>query len=143
MNLYSPMRPYGLNATRLLNLVDALRGEPATAELHEWVPPVDAVETATHYEVTVELPGVESSEVKVMVREGVLTLSGERPAIPAAEGSKTHLTERRYGAFQRRFTLPKNADGERVSAAFKNGLLTISVPKREEVKPKEIEIQVA
>jgi HSP20 family protein len=86
---------------------------------------------------------VNSTEVKVVVRDGVLTLSGERPVTSAAEGVKTHLSERQTGAFQRRFTLPKDADGERVSAAFKNGLLTVSVPKREEVKPKEIEIQIA
>lgn len=143
MNTTYPSRSYGLSANRLFNLADALLGERSRVDSGEWAPPVDAVETADHYEIIAELPGVTGSEVKVVVREGVLTLSGERPSVPAAEGTRTHLTERRYGSFQRRFTLPKDANGERVSAEFKNGLLTISVPKLEEVKPKEIEIKVA
>ncbi len=143
MNSCYPARPYGINANRLFSLADALLGERAKSEPQPWHPPVDAVESESHYEITAELPGVNSTGVKVLVRDGVLTLSGERPVVPAAEGVKTHLSERHSGAFQRRFTLPKDADGERVSAAFKNGLLTVSVPKREEVKPREIEIQIA
>jgi HSP20 family protein len=143
MNITYPVRPYGLNANRLFHLADALLGDRTASDSTSWVPPVDVIETDHHYELAVELPGVNGSEVKVVVRDSVLTLSGERPAIPAAEGTKSHLSERRYGAFQRRFTLPKDADGERVSAEFKAGVLTISVPKREEVKPKEIEVRIA
>jgi len=143
MNSCYSNRSYGLNANRLFSLADALLGERAKAETQTWAPPVDASETENRYEITVELPGVNSTDVKVVVRDGVLTLTGERPAVPAAEGVKTHLVERQYGAFQRRFTLPKDADGEGVSAAFRNGLLTITVPKREEVKPKEVEIRTA
>jgi HSP20 family protein len=143
MNSCYPARTYGINANRLFSLADALLGERGKAVPQPWHPPVDAVETDGHYEIIAELPGVNSTEVKVVVRDGVLTLSGERPVTSAAEGVKTHLSERQTGAFQRRFTLPKDADGERVSAAFKNGLMTVSVPKREEVKPKEIEIQIA
>lgn len=143
MNTCYPARTYGLNANRLFNLADALLGERAVPGNQGWVPPVDAVESGAQYEIIVELPGVNSTDVKVVVQDGVLTLSGERPAVPTAEGVKTHVTERRYGLFQRRFTLPKDADGERVSAAFKNGLLTVSLPKRDEVKPKEIEIRVS
>ena len=139
---YAP-RPYGLSANRLFTLADALFGDRTTPESQGWVPPVDVIETDSQYALAAELPGVNGNEVKVVVRDGVLTLTGERPALPEAEGTKVHLTERRFGAFQRRFALPKDADGERVSAEFKNGVLTISVPKREEVKPREIEVRIA
>lgn len=143
MNTCYPAQSFTLRPNRLFNLADALLGERPAPENSPWAPPVDALEQDGHYEIAAELPGVNSNEVKVVVRDGVLTLSGERPAVPNAEGVKTHLSERRSGAFQRRFTLPKDADGERVSASFKNGVLTISVPKRDEVKPREVEIQVA
>lgn len=143
MNINYPARPYGVSANRLFTLADALFGDRSAAAPQGWAPPVDVIETENHYQLSAEVPGVSGNEVKVVVREGVLTLSGERPAIPLAEGSQTHLSERRFGAFQRRFSLPKDADGERVSAEFKNGVLTISVPKRETVVPKEIEVRIA
>ena len=147
MNINYAARPYGVSANRLFTLADALFGERASTaacpETKGWSPPVDVTETEAHYELRAELPGVNGPDVKVVVRDGVLTLSGERSAIPAVEGTKIHLTERRFGAFERRFRLPKDADGERVSAEFKNGILTIAVPKREEVKPKEIEVRIA
>ena len=143
MNINYAARPYGVSVNRLFTLADALFGDRNATETQGWVPPVDVSETESHYELNAELPGVNGNEVKVVVREGVLTLSGGRPVIPAAEGTRVHLTERRFGDFQRRFSLPKDADGERVSAEFKNGVLTISVPKREEVKPKEIEVRIA
>jgi HSP20 family protein len=139
---YAP-RPYGLSANRLFTLADALFGDRTTPETQGWVPPVDVIETDSHYSLAAELPGVNGNEVKVVVRDGVLTLTGERPALPEAEGTRIQLTERRFGAFKRRFALPKDADGERVSAEFKNGVLTISVPKRDEVKPREIEVRIA
>jgi HSP20 family protein len=128
---------------RLFNLADALLAERPAPAAATWLPPVDVLETPTAYELLADLPGVTGSEVKVVVREGVLTLSGERPALPDAEGTTLQLSERRFGAFQRRFALPKDADGEQVSATFNNGVLTISVPKREAAKPREIEVKVA
>lgn len=144
MNTNYATRPYGVSANRLFTLADALLCDRASksAETSDWSPPVDVIETEANYELRAELPGVNGNEVKVVVRDGVLTLRGERPAVPATEGTKVYLTERHFGTFQRRFSLPKDADGERVSAEFKNGILTIAVPKREEVKPKEIEVKI-
>jgi|688.fasta_scaffold861817_1 HSP20 family protein len=143
MNINYPVRPYGVSANRLFTLADALSGNRSASVPRGWVPPVDVMETENQYQLSAEIPGVSGNEVKVVVREGVLTLSGDRPAGPLAEGSQTHLSERRFGAFQRRFRLPKDADGECVSAEFKNGVLTIFVPKRETVAPKEIEVRVS
>lgn len=142
MNITYPIHPYGLTANRLFNLADALLGDRNGSDSAAWVPPVDVLETEHQYELAAELPGVNPSDVKVVVKDNVLTLSGERSALPPAEGSKSHVSERRFGTFQRRFSLPKDADGERVSASFKAGILNIAVPKRDEVKPKEIEIKV-
>lgn len=143
MNSCYPARPYGIAANRFFNLADVLFNDRSAAEATAWTPSVDVLESPTQYELHAELPGVTGSEVKVVVRDGVLTLSGERATVAPAEGTKTHLSERRSGAFQRRFALPKDADGERVSAEFKNGILTVAVPKREEVKPREIEVKVS
>jgi HSP20 family protein len=137
------MSAYSLFPNRLFNLADALLGERRETATQVWVPSVEATETDGSYLIALELPGVNPTDVKVVVRDNVLTVSGERTAATAAEGSKTHIAERVYGSFQRRFTLPKNADGERVSAEFKNGVLFTSIPKREEVKPREIEVKVA
>ena len=148
MNINYPNASYGVSANRLFSLADALFGDrttsSATSACHEqsWSPAVDISETDTSYLLHAELPGVQGTDVKVVVRENVLTLSGERAPVIVPDGQKVHLAERRTGAFQRRFTLPKDADGERVNAEFKNGLLSISVPKREAEKPKEIEIKL-
>lgn len=143
MNTTYPSRNYGITNNRLFTLADALFGDRPAADAPSWTPPVDVIESENQYELLVELPGVNGNEVKVVVRENVLSLSGERPAVPLAEGSRSHLSERRHGSFQRRFALPKDANGEQVRAEFRNGLLTVSIPKREEVKPREIEIQVS
>ncbi|RYD27266.1 MAG: Hsp20/alpha crystallin family protein [Verrucomicrobiaceae bacterium] len=138
------MSTYSLFPNRLFNLADALLGERRdTTSPALWVPAADASEDETSYLVALELPGVNPTDVKVVVRDNVLTISGERTAVTPAEGSKNHISERVFGSFQRRFTLPKNADGGNVTAEFKNGVLLTSIPKREEVKPKEIEIKVA
>ncbi|MES2709487.1 MAG: Hsp20/alpha crystallin family protein [Verrucomicrobiota bacterium] len=136
------MSAYSLFPNRLFNLADAILGERRENVNPVWVPTVDATESDSGYQLSLELPGVNPGDVKVVVRDNVLTISGERTATAPVEGAKTHISERVFGAFQRRFTLPKNADGERVSAEFKNGVLLTSIPKREEVKPKEIEVKV-
>lgn len=141
LSQYTPFRDLGLFPGRLLNLAETLFGEnPAEAKV--WTPAVNVAEDANAYHIAAELPEVNSSDVKVVVREGVLTLKGERKLEKKTEDKKYHLVERSYGSFQRSFTLPKDADGERVSAEFKNGVLTVTVPKREEVKPREIEVRV-
>lgn len=136
---------YPVNAlfpSRILNLADALFGASAPESAKTWLPAVNVAEEETGYSISADLPGVASADVKVVVRDGVLTLSGERKAETVSEKGKYHLVERSQGAFRRSFALPKDADGEKVSADFNNGVLLVSVPRREEVKPREIEIKV-
>ncbi len=137
----SPLRDFGFLPGRLYNLADALFGE-STATPKSWTPAVNVTEDEHAYRISAELPEVPGNDVKVVVRDGVLTVKGERKAETKTEGTKYHLVERTYGSFQRSFSLPKDANGEKVSAEFKNGVLLITLPKREEVKPREIEVKV-
>jgi HSP20 family protein len=107
-----------------------------------WVPPVDVRETKDTLEISVELPGIEPKNVEVSVESGVLTLKGARQFEKAAEGETYHRVERAYGAFERSFTLPTNVDAERIQASYRHGVLHLTVPKREEAKPKAINIKV-
>jgi HSP20 family protein len=107
-----------------------------------WMPPVDVRETKDTLEISVELPGIDPKNVDVSVESGVLTLKGARQFEKATEGETYHRVERAYGAFERSFTLPTNIDAERIQASYRHGVLHLTVPKREEAKPKAINIKV-
>ena len=107
-----------------------------------WSPVVDIEETELNYLIRAELPGLSKKKVKVVVEDGVLTLSGERDLERKVEGKTFHHIERSHGTFTRSFTLPENADAESVSANYKDGLLEIRVAKCEEALPKSIEVRV-
>lgn len=103
-------------------------------------PALDVAETEHGFVVTTELPGLSKADVSIQLENGVLSISGEKKPAETKEGTHWHRVERRYGAFQRAVTLPRGAAGEHAKATFENGLLTIQIPKREEVKPRSIQI---
>jgi HSP20 family protein len=142
LSSYSPVRDFDLFPARLSSLADLFFGGNKNPEAQSWTPAVNVTEDEDGYHISAEIPDVPSGDVKVVVRDGVLTLRGERKDEKKSDGTKYHLIERSYGSFQRSFTLPKDANGEKVSAEFKNGVLLVTVPKREEVKPREIEVKV-
>ena len=107
-----------------------------------WIPNVDVRETKESLVLQAELPGVDPKEVQVSVENSVLSLKGARNFEKATEGEAYHRVERTYGAFERSFTLPTNVDPDRIEAAYKYGILTLTLPKREEAKPKSINITV-
>jgi HSP20 family protein len=109
----------------------------------EWAPLVDIAETEKEYVVKAELPEVKKEDVKVMLEEGVLTIQGERRLEKEEKGKKIHRIERSYGKFLRTFTVPRDVDEKKILAEFKEGILTVHVPKAEVYKPKEIEVKVA
>ena len=111
--------------------------------LPDWTPLADITEDEREYLIKAELPEMKKEDVKVTVENGVLTISGERKFETEEKKRKYHRVERGYGTFMRSFTLPDDADFNRVNAQFKNGLLTVHVPKSEHAKPKEIEVKVA
>ena len=106
-----------------------------------WSPSVDVSETESEIVFTAEFPGFEKDEIDISVNEGRLTISGERPFTEEKE-TKHHRVERWYGNFHRSFLLPKSADPEKISANLKNGVLTVTMAKREEAKPRQIPVSV-
>lgn len=105
-----------------------------------WQPLVDIVETGQAYEVRAELPGIFREDVQLSVENNVLTLSGERKFEKDVNKENFHRIERAYGTFSRSFTLASRVDAERVGAKYENGLLTVSIPKAAEARPRKIEI---
>jgi HSP20 family protein len=106
-----------------------------------WVPPVDVAETQEKILVRAELPGLKQEDISIEFENGLLTLRGERK-LEKQEGLTWHRVERTYGAFSRSFTLPRTVDPEKIAATYREGILEIEVPKREEAKPKQIRIAV-
>ena len=111
--------------------------------LADWMPLADITEDEKEYLIKAELPELKREDVKVTVENGVLTISGERKFEKEEKKRKFHRVERGYGTFVRSFTLPDDADWKRVKAEFKNGLLTVHLPKSEHAKTNQIEVYVA
>jgi HSP20 family protein len=111
--------------------------------LPEWTPLADITEDEKEYLIKAELPEMKKDDVKVTVENGVLTISGERKFEKEEKKKKYHRVERGYGTFMRSFTLPDDADFNKVNAEFKGGVLTVHVPKSEHAKPKQVEVKVA
>jgi len=106
-----------------------------------WVPAVDIVETAAKdVLVKVDLPDVKREDISITFENDVLTLEGRRTYAEPAEGERHHRVERHYGEFRRSFTVPAAVDASRVSAAYQDGVLTITLPRREEARPRQIQI---
>jgi HSP20 family protein len=108
----------------------------------EWSPLVDISEDDKEYIVKAELPEMKKEEIKINVHDDVLSISGERKYEKEEKGKKYHRVERAYGSFMRSFTLPEDADGSKVNAEYKDGLLKVHLPKSEKAKPKAIEVKV-
>src|SRR5881398_967242 len=111
--------------------------------LPDWTPLADITEDEKEYVIKAELPELKREDVKVTVENGVLTITGERKFEKEEKKKKYHRVERGYGTFVRSFTLPDDADANKVKAEFKTGLLTVHLPKSEHAKPKQIEVNVA
>ncbi len=112
---------------------------PETQE-YKWRPSADISETDDSYEVRAELPGVTKDDVHISVKEDLLTIKGEKRQEKTDDSKDYRRVERRYGRFERRFSLPPKVKADSIKAEFKDGVLTLSIPKPEEVKPKEIPI---
>jgi HSP20 family protein len=121
----------------------AASGEPRPLRAFDHVPKVEVKENGKAYCVNVELPGLEEKDLKVQIEDDVLTVSGEKKVEQTDE--KTHYTERSYGSFTRAFTLPSDANREGVAASFKNGVLTLEIPKTTAppAQVKQVEVRAA
>jgi HSP20 family protein len=108
-----------------------------------WAPPVDIFDSGSQeLVIKAELPDMSKDDIEITVENGTLTLRGEKKMDSSIKEEHCHRIERAYGAFSRSFSLPATIDTSRVSADYKNGVLTVRLPVREEAKPKQIQVQV-
>ncbi len=127
-------------------MFDNFFGTPRRAEKDDrmlyWTPRVNVEETDYQFEVTAELPGLNKDDVKIEIKDHALTFTGEKKTEKENKDRNVHLYERAYGKFCRTFTLPDNVDVDKIEAEFKDGILQIDIPKTEEAKPRQVEVQV-
>ena len=127
----------GLTPARLPN------SDKESMTITQWAPSVDIMEDDKEWLLKADLPEVKKDDVKVTVENGVLTITGERKFEKEEKDKKYHRIERAYGNFLRSFTLPDAADGAKVNAEFKDGVLKVHLPKSEKTKPKAVEVKVS
>ncbi|ODS24951.1 heat-shock protein Hsp20 [Candidatus Endobugula sertula] len=107
----------------------------------QWLPSVDIQETDDQFKITADIPGVEPKDINVSMENGMLSIKGERKTEKKDEENGYRRVERSYGSFHRRFGLPETADSDQISAQGKNGVLEITVQKREVSKARKIEVK--
>ena len=107
-----------------------------------WLPSVDVFEDKESLKIVAELPGLKPEDVKITLENSTLTLRGEKKQVAEEKTERVHRYERSYGSFERSFALPNTVDVEKVEAGFENGVLTITLPKAEKAKPREIAVSV-
>lgn len=143
---WDPMRELEDMSSRLNRLFRSdfgfARPEEGAMTTYEWSPVVDVVETPDEYLIRAELPGVTKDQVKIDLKNGVLTLTGERKEEKEEKGKRFHRVERSYGSFMRSFTLPSEVDEQKISADHRDGILSIHLPKSPSAKPRAVEIRV-
>jgi HSP20 family protein len=105
-------------------------------------PAVDIADTANAYEITAELPGLDEKNIDVRFSEGTLTIKGEKKEEKEEKNKDYYVSEHRYGSFQRSFSVPDGVDGEKIEAMFKNGVLTVTLPKTPEAQKKQKQIEI-
>jgi len=139
---WSPVRDLAsMEIDRLNRMFEAaFSGEPIGRGT--WVPPVDIYETADKdVVVKVELPDMKREDITITFENDLLSIEGERKFESNVDREQYHRVERGYGAFRRSFTLPTSVDAGNVQASYQDGVLTITLPRREEARPKQIEIK--
>jgi len=108
-----------------------------------WVPPVDIFEEPDALRITAEVPGVSPDNLKISLENNVLSIHGTKEQVAQERSERVHRYERTYGAFERSFTLPATVDANNIKASYEHGVLTLTLPKVEKAKPRQIEVKVA
>lgn len=109
----------------------------------DWLPAFDVIESEKDYMIRVEAPGVKKSELNVTLKDGVLTVSGEKKVEESEDSDYYTHRESCYGRFSRSFRLPDDVEEKKIKSAYKNGVLSITIPRKNPVKPKEIEVEIS
>lgn len=140
---WQPFRELSMLQDRMNKLFEDFLGERGELEGPSpgWVPAVDIYEDKDRIVLKADLPGIEQKDITLDVEANRLTLKGERRLEKETREENFHRIERSYGSFVRSFSLPTTVDAEKISASFKNGVLEVTLPKKEEIKPKQITIE--
>jgi HSP20 family protein len=141
LEVWSPFREFGLGG--LGRVFDELLAERATPGTARWAPALDVTEDAGSWLLSVELPGARREDIQIEIHDDVLTIRGEKKSEREEKDEKRHYVERFYGSFARSLRLPAQVDADRIKAGFKDGVLTVEIPKTEAQKPKVIDIKSA
>jgi HSP20 family protein len=139
-NACCPDTRYPVEAS-VSSMLNDLMGWSRNAALSSWAPNVDIVESEGTYQIHAELPGITEEEVNVSLNNNILTLSGEKKQEIKDEKDNFVRVERTYGKFERSFSLPSNIVADKVDASYKDGVLTVTIPKAEEAKSHTIKIK--
>ena len=141
---FDPFRDITSLREEIDRLFDTFFGRTAGITEREvaWIPAIDLEETDDAYIVKAELPGMKKEDIKLSISENALTISGERKMEREDKGKTYHRVEMAYGKFLRTIQFPGEVDPDKAKATYKDGILTITIPKSEKAKPKEIEIEV-
>jgi HSP20 family protein len=146
LNVWSPFRHLSVlrhETDRLFDSpLDALTNN-SQQFLNGWLPTIDVYEDRDNLVLKAELPGMKKEDIDIQLHGNVLTLSGERKEEAVFEKAETYRAERFLGKFQRSLTLPVSVDATKVQASYKDGILTVTLAKAEEAKPKHIEVKVS
>ncbi len=130
---------FGPMLSRTSGLLPRLSGEGEVS--FEWSPTADISETDKEYVIRAGLPGVKKEDIKVSLGDGVITIEGERKQQKEEKNEKVHRVESYYGSFARSFSLPDNIKVESVNSDYKDGVLSVHIPKSEKERPKQIAVQ--
>ncbi len=140
---YNPIREMMGLSDRLNRMFEEMSGFNADNQITgSWTPAVDVYESENAIEIKADLPGMTEKDIDVSVENNTLTIKGERQFENEEKRENYHRVERQYGSFYRSFQLPNTVDVSKINANFKNGILELALPKREETKPKKISINV-
>ena len=141
---YTPVRDLWATQSHLNRIIDGFFGDrwaDGGTEMTAWQPTVDVEETKDAFVMKADLPGMNKQDIQISVEDNRLTIRGERKSEVQKDAQNFHRVERTYGSFCRSFTLPATVVSEKVEATYKDGVLEVSVPKAEEVKPRQISIK--
>jgi HSP20 family protein len=141
---WEPTREVDSLQSEVNRLFDSFFGGPGKGTAaRRWVPAMDLMETEDHLVLKADLPGLDRDDVSIEIKDGVLTVSGERKTENEERGDGYYRVERAFGGFSRSLTLPRGIDADRVSAEFDKGVLEVRIPKPEEQKAHRVEIASA
>lgn len=126
---------------RFLNGTPGAVEDGSSVATSAWTPAVDIKEEESQFVITADVPGVDPKDMEVTMENGVLTIKGERTVESESEDNGYRRVERLHGTFYRRFALPDYADADKIAATCKNGVLTLTIPKTEAVKPRKITVK--